>query len=1225
MPCEVAWYPISGLMANNEFLITDIVDKKAFDDLKSLQAQLSTTTALYVAFTQEIAKTSSSNPKTFDDLSAKAKNYEASLSKLNKTGSEMSSIQQKQLAVLKQVASQLNSMSSLNKLNTLMEQFAKNVQAASDVLGRLASTAGQAAATQQGAAQSTQEATATMAQASQQLGQAEMNYESLTRSIIEYSSEVKELSASNARHKAEMDGLAASMNKVEKAFKNGDISLDTYSNRMGELKMQYDQLKASMQQNNALIRNHSTAIVSTSGSYNEMNAAMLLLQKRFKDLTEVERNSPMGQKLLKQADELNAKLKEIDAQFGNYQRNVGNYSSAWNGLGMSIQQIGRELPSLAMGWNTFFLAISNNLPILSDEIKRATDEYNNLKKSGQQATPVWKQVVSSLLSWQTALTVGITLLTLYGDKIIDWVGSLFKANDAAKQAVDIQKELNAVRAEGTKNAQEEITHLNLLYRATQDVSRSMDERKKAVDELQRAYPSYFGNMTDEEVLAGKAADSYTRLSQAIIASARARAAQDKMTENASVIIDNEMKLADAYTRREQAQLRLEQAEKNYDANRSKVNIEAAQALAIDKQQQQDRVNAIDEEIAGYRKIIYETNKLQYELANNINIGDLLFGTNKRGNGDDDSAKKYADYIKKVLEDLNKSRIDLMEEGRAKEIAQIQSDYDARIKEITGNTEQEIELRKNLEELKERAIQEVNEKYDKKLLDIEKDNLQNRLAAIGESSQKELDERLKIQLELNEMEKQAEISAAKKTGEDTVAITEKYEKMKNDIVLRNLQERIGLIERGTDAEIHAQETDAMRMKNVLEQQYMDGLINRTEYERGLYDVTNKYARMRLQTLIDEVKSELALGGMSESQQKELEARIAKLQQQLNNVGNGLSAPDVRGINEFEQAIQQMQQTAEDSLGDTAYLFKPLQRYMSGIAETAKRMGKDINEISFDDFWNNLDPSERASFILQGFSDISRGISSIMSDIMDARIERIEEEQQANQDAYDAEVERIESLQEIGAISTEEAETRKRAAEDRTKVKEEQIAKKKAELEQKQARWDKANAIIQAGIATALAVTKALPNLVLAALVGAMGAAQIAVIAAQQVPKYAKGTKDHPGGLAIVGDGGKREGVLTSDGAYVTPDKPTLVDLPKHAQVIPDINLLLSRKGLSSDFGMLEKTLKEKNGQGIVVNVDGGDYGPLENRMEENNRQLREIKKYLRGRARDIDFIRISSRL
>ena len=321
---------------------------------------------------------------------------------------------------------------------------------------------------------------------------------------------------------------------------------------------------------------------------------------------------------------------------------------------------------------------------------------------------------------------------------------------------------------------------------------------------------------------------------------------------------------------------------------------------------------------------------------------------------------------------------------------------------------------------------------------------------------------------------------------------------------------------------------------------------------------------------------------------------------------------------------MEGTARESLGDTADLFSPFYTVFSGITEAAKRMGKNINEIDFKDFWNNLDPSERAGLILSGFSQIASGITSVMSDIFSGRIDKLEEEQEANEEAYEAELERIESLQESGAISTEEAEARKRAAEDKTKAKEEQIAKKKQELETKQARWDKANSIIQAGIATALAVTKALPDLVLAALVGAMGAAQIAVIASKQIPKYARGTDDHPGGLAIVGDGGRREGVVTGKGLFVTPDKPTLVDLPRHAQVIPDLSGIVSAEGLRSDFGLLERQMREKREAGVVVNVDN-HFAPLERRMDENTRQLRDIRKLMKAKGRRNDYNWIASRV
>lgn len=101
-----------------------------------------------------------------------------------------------------------------------------------------------------------------------------------------------------------------------------------------------------------------------------------------------------------------------------------------------------------------------------------------MKESGQSAIPVWKQVVSSLFSWQTVLTVGITLLTLYGDKVVDWVAGLFNAKNVMKPLVDIQQQLNDVQLKGVQNAQSEITKLELLYKATQNASKPIRERKK---------------------------------------------------------------------------------------------------------------------------------------------------------------------------------------------------------------------------------------------------------------------------------------------------------------------------------------------------------------------------------------------------------------------------------------------------------------------------------------------------------------------------------------------------------------------------------------------------------------------------------------------------------------------------------------------------------------------------------------------------------------------------
>lgn len=1181
----------------NEFVITDVVSKEALQQLKTLSLEFDSAKGKYVEFANTLAASSKTNPRTFDELSQKAHDYTSILEKLNKTQERMESIQTKQLTVLRQISQQFNSMTSLQKLNILFEQFSKNVKNASDMLAGLSSSSNQVASAQENAAKSTQTASDTINQASAQLQAANMNYASIIDTVQAYDSEVTKLTADTIANKEAMKKILSDIRELNKSYKAGEITLTEYINQSSLLKQRHSELIAQNQQYSALIKNHSTYIISASGSYNEMNAAMLELQKRYKALSEADRESSIGKNLISQANSLNNKLKEIDAQFGNYQRNVGNYASSWNGLNVQTQQLLRELPSLTVSFNQFFLAISNNLPMFADELRRASEEFKRMKAEGLTAIPVWKQLLGSIFSWQAALVIGITLLSAYGSEIAKWVGSLFKAEKAVNEVAMAEIDLANARRKGISDSVKERTELELLYKATQDASRSMKERDAAASELQKKYPSYLGNMSKEDILLGKASSSYKELTKALIANAQARAIEDKMVENNKKILDLDKQRIGSLVKQVQEQRILNEViaarEKGYDYT---VN-----GVAVSIAGQKKRIEDAKDAAKSYADQISILRKSNENLINNININDLLNSDDKTLEDAKKKAEEYAEYIKKITEDLAKSRIDLIADGRKKEIAEVSKEYEDRIKEIKGNSEKEIELRKNLETLKGKAIAEINDKYDKELLEIEKANLENRLASIGDNSNEELDKRLNLQIQLNNMMRDAEINDAEKNGNDVLAIRMKYMKRENDLIMQNLEERFGMIESNTDRMIDRQETAALEEANLLKKQYANGEIGKEDYEKRLYDIGVKYAKARLETLLAEAKAEMTLVDINSEKAKE---RIDKIQAQIDQLSlDDANKKQEEWIDKFKSGLSEMNDAARDSLGETAGIFEGLSGIMADVAEEGKLSFKNM---------------------AQSVRKIVSGITSLMTDIYDARIENIEKEQEANDEAYDKEIERIEKLEENGAISTEEAEARKRAAEDKTAAKNAELEKKKAALQEKQAKWDKANSIVQAGIATALAITKALPNLVLAALVGAMGAAQIAVIAAQSIPRYAKGTKDHPGGLAIVGDGGKKEGIITDNGLFVTPDKPTLVNLPAHAQVIPDLSYIYDKDGLTSDYGMIEKKLKDMRESGIVVNVNN-DYSSLEREMKGNTRQLQNIGRMMKKANHIADYNWISNRI
>lgn len=238
---------------------------------------------------------------------------------------------------------------------------------------------------------------------------------------------------------------------LQKLESDGINLTEAQRQRRIQLTSSLEEHKQSVSQLKQILANEIKSEQAVRGSMNEMSQSLGTMRMFYRTLNEEERNSQFGQELLKRIQLVDMKIKELDASIGNHQRNVGNYASHWDGLGFSIQQVARELPSISYGLNAFFVAISNNLPILADDIRRAIAKYKAAVAEGKAATPVWKQIVKSIFSWQTALVGGITLLTLYGDKIAAWVAGLFKGKDAIDANAASIEVLNT-RIEANRNA-----------------------------------------------------------------------------------------------------------------------------------------------------------------------------------------------------------------------------------------------------------------------------------------------------------------------------------------------------------------------------------------------------------------------------------------------------------------------------------------------------------------------------------------------------------------------------------------------------------------------------------------------------------------------------------------------------------------------------------------------------------------------------------------------------
>lgn len=388
-----------------------------------------------------------------------------------------------------------------------------------------------------------------------------------------------------------------------------------------------------------------------------------------------------GLKDLQKTKEETAKTQAIDIDTEAVTRKTNN-------LKMQFSQVARELPSLAMGPQMFILAISNNLPMLADAISDVRKQNELLAASGQKGVPVWKQLASSLFSTQTALVAAISLGIVFGKDIASWVKELIngkKAIDNNKEALENYKK---AMLESQQTAQNETVQLNLLYKAAVDSSKGMNERISAVKELKKEYPQYFKNLSDEEILVGKAADKYNELATAIMASAKAQAAKETLIKNSKEILDLETKITEEYKKQELNEIKRTEAVGKLKEGQKQTFLPVSNDVIDATNRNYDRkFKESEEKITEWRRKIYDLTKFNKSLADQVNIEDLLFESNGgggetgTGSGKTDYASQLADARIRAQQTTEKLRIQIMQEGIAKRMALAKQEYDESIAEI----------------------------------------------------------------------------------------------------------------------------------------------------------------------------------------------------------------------------------------------------------------------------------------------------------------------------------------------------------------------------------------------------------------------------------------------------------------------------------------------------------------------------------------------------------------
>lgn len=398
-------------------------------------------------------------------------------------------------------------------------------------------------------------------------------------------------------------------------------------------------------------------------------------------LTGQVRGLEAGLKSLKKTKEETAKTQAIDIDTEAVTRKTNN-------LKMQFSQVARELPSLAMGPQMFILAISNNLPMLADAISDVRKQNELLAASGKKGVPVWKQLAGAVFSWQTALVAAISLGIVFGKDIASWIKELINGKKAIDNNREALENYKKAMLESQQTAQNETVQLNLLYKAAVDSSKGMNERISAVKELKKEYPQYFKNLSDEEILVGKAADKYNELATAIMASAKAQAAKETLIKNSKEILDLETKITEEYKKQELNEIKRTEAVGKLKEGQKQIFFPVSNGVIDATNRNYDRkFKESEEKITEWRRKIYDLTKFNKSLADQVNIEDLLFESNGgggetgTGSGKTDYASQLADARIRAQQTTEKLRIQIMQEGIAKRMALAKQEYDDSIADI----------------------------------------------------------------------------------------------------------------------------------------------------------------------------------------------------------------------------------------------------------------------------------------------------------------------------------------------------------------------------------------------------------------------------------------------------------------------------------------------------------------------------------------------------------------
>lgn len=928
------------------------------------------------------------------------------------------------------------------------------------------------------------------------------------RIVVDYQTAIDNLN----KVETELQALKNEQKRLTEEVKKGTLSEAEYNAQLAAVKTQIRAKTEEVRQAAKEVKTITTLNKAEEGSLVALRAQYLLMAAAYDRMSKEERESAHGTLLLKHLKELSDEMVSAESATGRYSRNVGNYASGFSPLNFQVQQLARELPSLTVSTQQFFLAISNNLPMLVDEMQRARVANEALKKAGETTVPVWKQMLKSIGSWQTMLVVGITLLTAYGKEIGQWVKELFKGKKAIDEvaiAMEIANEKGEAYKDAFKSASstygQNLVLLNQLQDKWNQLGDDLNAKKRFIDENKTSFSNLGVSVTSVKDAENLFVGNTATFVEAMKIRAQAIASQSTLAELYA-------KQLQASTEAERLGIMAEWRKNNITQNdrdearriESKLNAESgtrSRSIVVDPaeiaaKQAEKFTEYQKEQLAKAQQYDTQINLVYKQMATSYKQleAKMKAGGFKPNAGSGSSGKTENAYKKIAFEELK----------AAQELALSEQNYAARMNEAILNDENQSY------ENRMAALEQFTSNKQNVILQGADDEIENLIRSKAKELNLDADnknDRVKIEkicanqigvirdeantkvLELEETKNKKEIELRDKAAGDMIALM--ADGSAKEMAKLNLQ---------YNQKVRAAQGNAEKLLAI--QKWYESEAAKITPEgklaSGMSEADRTY-EMQMD-LIDqmEIKEE-------EKDKKRIEAELTFRKAQAKT---------------FEDYIKGLQTTGQLSEGEYQEMISELGGMYTDIANLQNQLDGTASEGKGSNFIQKLfgiDTSTKKGKaewkakkkeMISQVTDFAKELTSSVIDIQkEASQRRLKLEQERIDAERDSELKSLELRYNKGLMS----EKAYNKAVDATNA---EADRKKEEAERAAFERDKQLKIKQVMIETALSIAKTFAmygwplGIVPAAFAAAEGAVQVAVISAQQ---YAKG------GIIPIGDG------------------------------------------------------------------------------------------------------------